>query len=494
MIRTLLVEDEEIERLALEDILTKHVPEIEVIGALENGLQAIERIKKDPPDLILVDIQMPGKNGLDVIAYIQAHAPQIKAMIVSSYDRFSYAQEALRMGVKDYLLKPSSVSDIVQAIKKVCNEIESEQEKQTADHQILSILKADFVMQILHHYTYDHDIDPVFERFQLKRSQQGFVLTLHLDNPNTQLYHEIKQAFHAIEHVFVGALSGAHIPIIAFTTYIETNYRHITYQIMKKVQVRPEVTFIAIGTPYDQLHCLRHSYYEAMQVIHIRSSQRKFQFYEDFIQHDLCLLQRNLQEDIWEKIRIWDWQALEQAIFQFLYCEVQTDDRLDEVRQNLLRIFSLISFQLEEQGVLIDLHTLTFTGQSLSQLQVEIQTKIALFKHLMRHTQQNQALDVAHQFKKYIDQHYHEEISLQDLAHQYQLSAYYISKRFKEAFNMNYVDYLTDLRIKEAKRLIRAGKKSMKQICFAVGYHDPNYFSRVFKKMCGLTPTQYKKT
>jgi two-component system response regulator YesN len=101
--------------------------------------------------------------------------------------------------------------------------------------------------------------------------------------------------------------------------------------------------------------------------------------------------------------------------------------------------------------------------------------------------------DTIHQLKQYIMEHSHQDITLDALAKKVGLSPIYLSKMFKEKQGVNYIDFLTECRIEKAKKLMGVPEKSIKEITFEVGYHDPNYFSKVFKKMCSMSPKEYRK-
>jgi two-component system, response regulator YesN len=95
--------------------------------------------------------------------------------------------------------------------------------------------------------------------------------------------------------------------------------------------------------------------------------------------------------------------------------------------------------------------------------------------------------------KEYIDEHFAEAITLEEAAEHVGLSPYYFSKLFKDRFGITFIDYITEIRIKRAKELMENPDVSVKEVCYTVGYKDPNYFSRVFKKYTGLTPSEYRK-
>ncbi|HYK73925.1 MAG TPA: response regulator, partial [Pseudoneobacillus sp.] len=125
MKRLLIVDDEQIEREGMQVILKKNFPDL-IIRQAKNGNAAVQLAGELQPDLILMDIKMPGMNGLEAVERISTDYPQIKFIMVTAYDTFDYMRQAIKFGVKDYLLKPSKASDIVITIGKVLQQIENE--------------------------------------------------------------------------------------------------------------------------------------------------------------------------------------------------------------------------------------------------------------------------------------------------------------------------------------------------------------------------------
>ena len=107
--------------------------------------------------------------------------------------------------------------------------------------------------------------------------------------------------------------------------------------------------------------------------------------------------------------------------------------------------------------------------------------------------QQEKTHNVVEKAKEYIEEHFASELSLEEMAKELGISPYYLSKLFKESEGVNYIDYLTGLRIDYAKEKLTHSKKSIKEICHESGYGDPNYFSRIFKKWTGVTPTEFRE-
>lgn len=106
---------------------------------------------------------------------------------------------------------------------------------------------------------------------------------------------------------------------------------------------------------------------------------------------------------------------------------------------------------------------------------------------------EEQAANLIHQAREYIDNHFDEDLTLDEVSRLINISPYYFSKLFKEEIGQSFIEYITNLRMEKAKTLLATTNKSMKEICSAIGYADPNYFSRTFKKNVGVTPTEYKE-
>ena len=122
--KLLIVDDEPIEREGMQAILQKAFPELTIYQA-KNGEVAIELADTIQPDLVLMDIMMPGMTGLEALEKIQDKHSTIKFVMVTAFDMFDYARQAIKLGVKDYLLKPSRASEIVATVGKVLEECQT---------------------------------------------------------------------------------------------------------------------------------------------------------------------------------------------------------------------------------------------------------------------------------------------------------------------------------------------------------------------------------
>ncbi|MDC3412085.1 response regulator [Aquibacillus sp. 3ASR75-11] len=158
MFRILVVDDEGIERQAMRQILTQGLQKVEVIGEATNGREAIRLASEQKPDIVLMDIKMPGIDGVQAVKMIKKAQPDTKFIMVSAYDTFEYAREVMREGVKEYLLKPTKKKEIMDTVGRVIREIRNERMGQqdlfylNDEKSITQSLLQDAVQYIHEHY------------------------------------------------------------------------------------------------------------------------------------------------------------------------------------------------------------------------------------------------------------------------------------------------------------------------------------------------------
>lgn len=127
--KILIVEDEIIIREGLCKLVGKMFPELQTVGAEENGIEGLRRMEETQPDIVITDVKMPLMDGIEMLSRAQEQGLYPKAIILTAYSEFSYAQQAVKLGVSDYIIKPVIVPEFVQTIRKVINLCMQEQKK-----------------------------------------------------------------------------------------------------------------------------------------------------------------------------------------------------------------------------------------------------------------------------------------------------------------------------------------------------------------------------
>ncbi|MGB2992713.1 MAG: response regulator, partial [Paenisporosarcina sp.] len=222
MRKLLIVDDEPIERDGMQAILHKAYPELDIKQA-KNGKIAVEMAAEFKPDLILMDIMMPGMNGLEAVEQISEDHPNIKFVMVTAFDMFDYARQAIKLGVKDYLLKPSKASEIVETVGKVLKQSDVEQHslatskfQQASMQNALTLVETDVVTQLLFDHVHEVHIDMLVEMLEIRSTIEKFVMVILLPSGAEKYYSQIKEKVRQTGSGWVGALYGRQLPIIVF--------------------------------------------------------------------------------------------------------------------------------------------------------------------------------------------------------------------------------------------------------------------------------------
>lgn len=506
MLKLLIVDDEPVEREGMQAILQKAFPDITIHQA-KNGKLAIELADAIRPNLVLMDIMMPGMTGLEAIEKIQRNHSSIKFVMVTAFDMFDYARQAIKLGVKDYILKPSRSSEIVATVGKVLEECMREEEAEV-DSQIqlekwkktLTLVETDIVTQLLFDHVHEVHIDMLMEMVDIRSAYEKFVIVVLLPEGAEHFYIPIKEKIREMSDAWVGALYGRQLPIIVFrdqTKSFRSQAIAITKAILSLDKEKTDIDwFIGIGQVYESLDEIRQSYQEALIATADTSLPVRSRFYSDVpelsLETDRQIIKQQ-QKDFFDQIRVGDWASIRSGVLDLIQQHENEGTTLIYAQQRVLELLWIANRVMNEMGMETEAPFFPLQAQDYRQLRSET---ILLLERLQAiygtHYDLIEA-DKIQQIKQFIQEHSHEDISLDSLAQRVNLSPIYISKMFKEKLGINYIDFLTECRIEKAKKLLNDPKLSLKEITFEVGYHEPNYFSKVFKKMCGTSPKEYRR-
>lgn len=506
MIKLLIVDDEQIERDGLQMMLEKGYPEL-VIRQARNGKIAVQMAQEFQPDLILMDIKMPGMNGLEAVERISASQPGIKFIMVTAYDTFDYACQAIKLGVKDYLLKPSKASEITATVGKVLMQIEEERKslerrklEQETLQKALPLVETDVVTQLLFDHVHEVHLDVLVGLLDIQTTGGKFVMLVLLPPGSENLYSAIKEKVRRAGSGWVGALYGRQLPIIVFRDP-DKSFRSQAVSLAREILSSAKTEagwFIGIGNPYDALDQVRLSYQESLIASMNPTLPVKYRFYADVPfpgrERDEGR-NKQIEKEFFDQLRLGQWEQIRSILMDFIEQYEHEGADLLQTQQRVLELLWIASRVLGEMGVETETPLFSFQAQDYRQLRAE--TGLLLERLRQSYTEHFDKLkpDLMFQIKQYIMEHSHEDVSLDTIGKVAGLSPFYISKMFKEQLGVNYIDFLTECRIEKAKKLMLADPdKSLKEITFEVGYHDPNYFSKVFKKVCDVSPTEYRKT
>lgn len=508
--KVLIVDDEQLEREGLRAILRKHMPGLSIALA-RNGTEAVAMAEAFGPDLVLMDIKMPGLSGLEALARIQRNLPDVQFVMVTAYDEFSFAREALKYGVKDYLLKPSRSAEIVETVSRVLREIGEERtlratrlQESRAFHRMMPVLEADIVAQLLHDHSHEIDAAELAEWLGGQPDMAGFVMVLALeagDEAAAGPFHAaLRERVREQAAGWVGALSGRQIPLVLFRES-GLSHRAQAASLMQRLlalqrQYDGLRLFAGIGSPYPSLGQIRQSYQEALIASADASPSCRYRFYEDLPAKPglpAKFPDKAAETVFLDHIRTGRWDEVRETVLACADGWEKHGVPLMHAAQRLLEMLWLISRVLAETGLETVPSTFSFRMTDYRALRTEAECELDKLVRAAAEHDRRMESRVVERIKRRILQHSHEDLSLEQIAEAEGMSPFYLSRLFKEETGVNYIDFLTACRMEKARVLMADPAKSLKQIAFEVGYHDPNYFSRVFKKVTGHSPRDYRK-
>ncbi|NIK66768.1 MULTISPECIES: response regulator [unclassified Paenibacillus] len=443
MYRLLIADDEALEREGLEHLIHRMLPDMFQIAFADNGRRAIEQAEEFRPHIIMMDINMPGIQGLQAIREIKSRLPDTKFILVTAYDFFAYAKEAVSLGVKEYIVKPAGREQISSTLNLLIEELERDKSKRNEE-----LLLRDKVSQL----------QPLVEN--------ELSLLLMVD-----------QVLGADEEKLSDWLSfpldeGCAV-VVAFPKQIYTLDKKKLYE-----------TFRSFTKTYG-VSCIVSSLIDLHMAVFIRvdAEERSWKSGIKPFGEKLCrLAERQFELPI--TVGIGSVQSgadgWRKSYFEAVFAS-DVDRHAGEVRD----------FEELVKGAAA-LPADPFTAGDGSGPEDQRSYVISALQRI-REQREQQTINVMDKAKHYIGQHFTEELSLEETAEHVHLNPHYFSKVFKQQAGATFIDYLTGLRIEKAKQLISsADELALKEVCFEVGYKDPNYFSRVFKRVTGLTPTEYR--
>ncbi len=521
MYRLLIVEDEDMLREALLFGVDWAGLGYEAQGA-EDGEQALSIALSFRPDIVLTDIRMPFMDGLQLTAKLRESLPCVMVAILSGHDEFAYAQEALKLGVREYLQKPVPPEELVKAVKRLERQVDaarvrahqlSRMQKQL--DQAMPLMRQKLLNQLLERQMNQDEIEDMLRFVGLPLSGESFTVCL-IDFETEQgaardwaltecaALDIVKNEAKTDAAVFEWARGGAALIYCARTVFKEKE-RAFVAQLIEAIRAElyeqlDLATTAAIGEPVDALSELNRSYLSAKQALKSRVMLGRYNTYDAYVRLTesslypfeesgrlLMNLRQGTRAELSEGIAAY-FETLRQAGgLSMENLRVLTIDLLNGAFKLLNEAGKADPTRLDEA------YRLAFAAQSLSDCQ-DIARENLLTAHAQieeaRASSGNQLIEGA---CDYIAAHYADpDMSLNAAAAHVFVSPTYLSILFKKKLGITFIDYLINLRLEKAKQLLRDTAKRTYEVASETGYGDPQYFSVCFKKFTGLTPTEYR--
>lgn len=529
MYKIMLADDEGIVIDSLRFIIEKEFKDQCQIEFAKTGRNVIELAEHFRPDIAFMDIQMPGINGIEAMREIRENNANTIFIVMSAYDKFDYAKEAINLGVLEYLNKPVEKSKIIEVLRRAMSIIDKEREKRSQDlmirekmETVVPIIENGLIYNLLFSEYFDEDVENfknlleikedycymgvlIFGESQIKNHMTNVVGTsVRVQNH----YNEVREIVKGYFKCIMGSVMANKIAILIPAAEDKQDYNERiavidkAREMVRKLRSRMDISFRMGFGHIGRLQDAMKSYNEALHVLiqsdgsvaHVDDIPVGCDYEENYpVETEREIFEHtekgNIEQQHTAVNRYFDWMVEN-------YGDCESDIKLKAL-EFVLRA-EKIGYEGSSKTYRFRsrqdyLPTIMGMGSDMEKLRGWFVDKMDAAVRDVANNKEAQSNGIVAKAKAYINANFHKELSLDDVSEEVNISPYYFSKIFKEETGENFIEYVTAVRMEKAKELLLSSSLSMKEICAQVGYSDPNYFSRTFKKNVGVTPTEYKE-
>lgn len=504
--RIAVIEDEKPIRLGLVKILSKISPDCEVVGSAADGKEGLKLLKQENPDLILLDIQMPDMNGLEMLKRARECGIETKVIILTAYSDFSYAKEAISQGIENYLLKPVNLQELKQTLDKTRTELIVEQRGKSALtlEQLISEASEGKLSA-------DEGTERVLEKgYELASNELICCLSLYL---GSYFEKERKEARRFLEEL------SKHGSLTERICWIEQENRKsfliCFYHVKNKEQILKYIKDSVL--PVFLVRTNNHGIftwgicqgiYELKETIDQLEKSREWNliFGSGVLIEcgKLSHVRTNpfvYPSDIEGKARhavIYSETEEFMASYQMFmnYCLTDMHDP-KAIREASIRFAYAVINTAKECGSLKDESLLTQSVMKSILKAVtwkEIMLQLTeVFSQVKPQKENESAIPMVQRALSIVRECYADGITLEEIARRMHVSEPYLSKVLKRETNMNFTEIIKKQRIDQVKKLLLDTDLKLNQIAAMTGFSDPKYMSKVFKNEVGVLPNEYRR-
>ncbi|CAM4460776.1 two-component system response regulator YesN [Paenibacillus endophyticus] len=535
-LKMIVAEDEQSFREGILTLVDWKLYGIEIAGEAENGRQALEMIHNDPPDLLLTDIRMPHLNGLDLIREAKAAGHEFRSVLLTGYNEFEYAKEAIKLGVSDYLLKPCTPHDIVRVIFDLKQKIEASENEDKAVNALnqswnrnIHLLKNQILSQWI-----QQPLMPLENRGSVLREidmallprpiQVGIIRIDASVRPNAAaskrdleliryallnitgetlrpLYEGRLEVFrHGDEMLWVG-----NYPECASHDAVESAMRMLQHNLEAYLKLsisisissaQASVDFAHIGFQ-EALHAMEGRFYQGRGGIFFYAGADKQQAAKTSILEDAFL--NRLEKELLFSLQNEQYEQAVDAI-EASMCHIRASSSYSKAEVHLRSTSLILELQkfakerkvasIEWQDSFVNWMEQIPNMETLDECTVVLQKIVQSIVEAV--SNQKSLHRTVHATIELIKQRYNTNLTLELAAKETFVSNSYLSSLFKQELGVNFLDYLHQYRVEQSKEWLRQSYK-IYAVSKLVGYQEERHFSSTFKKWTGLTPRQYQK-
>jgi two-component system, response regulator YesN len=535
MLKVLIVDDEVIVRVGMKSVIDWNKYGFELIGEASNGQMALEIIKANRPHVVITDLRMPLMDGIELIKSVREDGLDTRFIVLSCHDEFKLVREAMKLGAEEYLLKlnmePEELIKVLVELKGKIQEDKQQKEKRyIAEKNVtenLPVLRERFFQELVVDAPYKgQEITDKMRFLNIQLEERNLIcLVIKIDN-NYKYENQSEKDKQLINYAVInivteilddfkpgyvfGTKPGEFSIILSVNSTRSELERQEKLQVLagKVRELLKNYIGISVSTgvslPHFHWSDLKQAYKEAVEAVSHRyfRGSGSITFYRAL---DTALKIKQVQEDLELKvidkcIKELDSQGFHENMDKVLNKIKDCCFNQEAAQVACTRMVVRFINYLRDSGEVVEEYLPPYYNPGKDVLRLEtiedVCSWILWFENCVvsyiNHKCENSYKKIITDAIAYIKQNYNKNLSLTDTAKHIQVSSSYLSSLFSQETGKCFTDYLTEVRIEKAKEYIERTNMKMYEIAESVGFQNIYYFSKIFKKVTGKTPMEFK--
>ncbi|ODM25339.1 hypothetical protein A7W90_03365 [Clostridium sp. Bc-iso-3] len=538
MLKMLIADDEQIILDGLKQSIDWKSYDIEIAGTARNGIEALELVNTLKVQIVVTDIRMPGLSGLELVKEIRKARQEVRIIIISAYEQFEFAQEAISLGVLSYITKPLKKKKIIDEVLKARDAILKEKRERESITRLEELYKNN--LPILREHFHNNlimgrarltgDFTKQFALYEIDLDNSNVGVAVFTIDDQTETPDEFFEKSFQLINLRIAEMAREFLPEcykkIVFQSYnnevvmiynagceFTAAIKDVTLtaeKIKNSIRLETKVSVSAgVGRIYPHIRDASLSYQEAVKALNYRLVYgNNTVLYIDNVDmkemkhahlfNDLIEILRNLQ-NILSTGKADEVKKLTRAkISQIISCGSIPYYYVQQVYCQLLSSMLRTLYEMNispEQlyGTPVHLYGEFFKKKTLDEIEEWYDDLVERACAVINQKKAEKAGWVINSAVSYIKKNCKRDISLGEVAEFVNLNPSYLSRLFKEEMGIQFVEYVRNVKMELAKEMLKNSSKKIYQICEELGYQNVQYFSTVFKNTVGMTPVEYRK-
>lgn len=497
MQKVLIIDDEPIIREGLKNVIIWADYGYEICDVGIDGRDGLNKIRSYQPDLVLLDIRMPGLSGIDLVKQVRKESNQVKIIILTAYSSFSYAKELMGYGIESYLLKPIDENELIEILDKIS--IERDREKKLASQlELYNQLNEDKSLHALLESELENISEDIKEQWQNKHFQVARI-SAELDQANYQwLTNEVAKTPDQIKVI----RKDSHYHLL-FVDMEEPEVKSFLNRVWERFNLYGDDDIVLmLGSKVDKIVDIIESYHQVKELVdvHFCFSEKNILIYDELDFKDKVNTELSNEIDNHRLFHYLEFNDIENiqkelsAIERYYQSAHYSKERIKvEIYKWTISILKIIHNDYPSLAIIPrdELENSIYQQESLQAI-IEL-----VYEKLLEISKDFNGYDstkgnIVEQVKKYINRYYHEDITLKLVADLFHYNSAYLGKLFKRETGNYFNGYLHKVRIEGAKKLLLDKQYKVYEISKLVGYSNSDYFYKNFKLYEGISPKEFQ--